>query len=159
MISRPATVAACLALLWFVLSEGDTASWTVGVPAVAVGAALSCLLPRPSPWRVTPAGALGFSVYFVRHAFRGAWDVAMRALGPGRHVEPGFVDYDVRLPPGPARTFFLNAITLLPGTLTANLVSELARVHVIDTRQPNHADLALLETRVARLFGCSAALS
>lgn len=155
MIGRSSIVAACLALLWFVLSEADSASWLVGVPAVAVGSALSCLLP-PRQGELRLRGVLQFIVHFAGQAVRGAWDVALLALGPGRRVAPGFIDYPLQLPVGTARTVFLNSVTLLPGTLTADVTDNVARVHVIDLAQGNIAELRKLEERVAAVFGAPA---
>lgn len=155
MIGRFSIVAACLALLWLILNEADSASWMVGVPAVAVGSALSCLLP-PRQGQLRLRGAVQFAVHFASQAVRGAWDVALRALGPGRRVAPGFIDYPLQLPVGTARAVFLNSVTLLPGTLTADITDNVARVHVIDLAQPNIAELRKLEQRVAALFSAPA---
>lgn len=153
MIGRFLLTAASMALLWVVLNRGDAASWVVGLPSILIGAWLTALLPPPQPWRISPAAALGFVPFFLWNSLRGAWDVTWRALRPGVPIRPGFVDYRLRLPRGPARVLFLDVVTLLPGTLSADVDGDIARVHAIDLREPHEAALAALERRVARLFG------
>ena len=46
-----------------------------------------------------------------------------------------------------------NTVTLLPGTLSADLRGQILVVHVLDARGPAAERLALLERRVADLFG------
>lgn len=67
-------------------------------------------------------------------------------------LNPGLLRYELRIAPGTARVFFVNTVSLLPGTLSADLREDCLWVHVIDASQENYAHLRLLEDRVADLF-------
>lgn len=142
-----------LALVWILLNRGEVASFLVGIPAILLGVWLSSLLPAQPRWSVPAGRLIGFAPFFLQQSLLGGWDVARRALRTKVAVEPGFVTHDLRLAPGPARIFFLDAITLLPGTLSAELVGDQVEVHAIDLSQPIATDLCDLEQRVAGLFG------
>jgi multicomponent Na+:H+ antiporter subunit E len=54
---------------------------------------------------------------FLHQSVSAGIDVAWRALDPRLRAEPGFVLFQPRFPPGPARNTFCAITTLLPGTL------------------------------------------
>lgn len=155
--SRPArrgllSTAAALAVLWGALTGWDATSWVMGAPAVAAGTALTLLFPPRPRWRLSLPGALRFVSWFAVQAVRGALDVSRRTLAWHMPLAPGFRSHPLRLPPGPARLVFVNAITLLPGTLSAEISEDRVVVHMLDTRGDLAADLDALETRVRALF-------
>lgn len=147
--------AALLALLWFVLSGGALSSWVVGLPAIAAALLLVRLLRgRSAPWRLDAAGVLRFAAYFVRESARGGIDVALRVSAPVPRVAPGLLRHRCRLPAGsPARTLFVLCVSLLPGTLVAAVDEHGLLIHALDTGAPVADELAVLEQRVAGLFG------
>lgn len=57
------------------------------------------------------------------------------------------------MPPGLPRVFMANTVSLLPGTLSVELDEEHLRVHVLDQTGAFASELAMIEVRVARLFG------
>jgi multicomponent Na+:H+ antiporter subunit E len=63
------------------------------------------------------------------------------------------VVYPLRLPPGPARPFFAAVLSLLPGTLSIELLDDRVRIHALDDRLPVTETLRRLEDHVAALFG------
>jgi multicomponent Na+:H+ antiporter subunit E len=139
------------ALLWWILTEGAMSSWLVGVPVVAFAVLASgALLPRIS-WSLS--GIIGFIPFFLWRSLYGGVDVARRALHPRMPISPGMIDHRWRLPPGLPRVFMANTVSLLPGTLSAELDEAYLRVHVLDKTAVCASDLAVVETRVARLFG------
>lgn len=142
-----------LALIWGVLTEFRVDAWVFGVPAVLAGAALVLLMPARPGWRLSPAGLLGFMLWFAVQSVRGAADVARRAMLPDMALRPGFRRYRPRLPQGAPRVLFLNSITLLPGTLSAEIAGDGVVVHMLDTRADLDAELGALEARVAAMFG------
>lgn len=71
--------------------------------------------------RLSPPGLLMLAGWFAVQALRGAVDVAGRALGPADRVAPGWYRHPLDLPPGAPQLVMANAITMLPGTLTAEL--------------------------------------
>jgi multicomponent Na+:H+ antiporter subunit E len=141
------------AAVWAVLTQGEAGSWVVGVPAVVAAAACGAWLTVPSPSAVSPLGWLRFIPRFWGYAVAGGVDVAWRAFRPDMGLAPGLFEFPTRLPPGTARVFFMNTISLLPGTLSADVYGDTIRVHAVDTRQPNEEQLVRLEGLIAQLFG------
>lgn len=143
---------ALIAVLWWALSDGDATSWKLGVPAALAAALMITLQPGLSGWRISPLGGLRFAGFYLLQSLRGGVDVALRALKPSLPLAPGFVEYRTRLPRGPARTFFVAVIGLLPGTLTVRIAGRDLTVHVLDCGMPIGESLAQLEVRIAGLF-------
>lgn len=141
---------ALFALLWWVLTEGQPGSWPLGVLFAVLAAALSLALSRPAPW--SAVGFVRFVPFFLWWSLRGGVDVARRACAPSLPIAPGMLTYRLRLPPGRARVFMTAVISLLPGTLSAEIVRNRLFVHVLDQRASSEADLAALEMKVAALF-------
>ncbi len=142
-----------LALIWGVLTEFRVDALYFGVPAILLGAALVFAMPVAPGWRISPAGAVSFALWFAVQSVRGAVDVAQRAFSPAMPLRPGFRSYAPDLPGGAPRVMFLNTITLLPGTLSAEVEGDEVIVHMLDTRADLEADLGALEARIAALFG------
>ncbi|MEN8107930.1 MAG: Na+/H+ antiporter subunit E [Pseudomonadota bacterium] len=139
------------ALLWWILTEGAMNSWLVGVPVVVFAVLASgALLPGIS-WSLP--GIVCFVPFFLWHSLYGGVDVARRALHPRLPISPGLLDYRWRLPPGLPRVFMANTVSMLPGTLSAELDKEFLRVHILDQTGAFASELTVIEARVARLFG------
>jgi multicomponent Na+:H+ antiporter subunit E len=139
--------------VWWLISGGEPDSWLVGAPVVAVAAWAglrlgSCELRL----HVSLPGLLRFLPFFLWESLRGGLDVAFRTLRARPRVRPGFQDHHTKLPEGAARVFFVNCVSLLPGTLAADLREDWVVVHVIDTEAENARELARLERAVARVF-------
>jgi multicomponent Na+:H+ antiporter subunit E len=95
----------------------------------------------------------GFTAWFMWHSMRGGVDVARRALAPQMRLHPGFLRYRLRLPPGHARLFLTNCISLLPGTLSADIEGNELVLHALDTGANVIAETREAERRVGELFG------
>jgi multisubunit Na+/H+ antiporter MnhE subunit len=91
--------------------------------------------------------------FFLWRSLYGGVDVARRALHPKLPISPGLFDYRWRLPPGLPRVFMANTVSLLPGTLSAELGEEYLHVHVLDRSGDFIPELSIVEEHVARLFG------
>lgn len=141
-----------LAALWAGLHWTDPQSWVIGLPTVFLGAAATLLLPASPPPHLSPAGALRLAIFAISGILRGALDVSLLSLRPGRLAQ-GCIEMRTRLPPGRQRRVFALAITLLPGTLTARLDGDHLIVHALDCGPATRRDLDMLEARVAGLFG------
>lgn len=139
-------------LLWLVLSGGEAGSWLVGAPMVATATWLSLRL-----WSAGPAislwGLARFCPWFARQSIAGAVDVALRALRPSMPLYPGLVSQRLRLPEGAPRVALANVISMLPGTLSADLEDDEVTVHALDARQDLRAMILDLEPRIAAVFG------
>jgi multicomponent Na+:H+ antiporter subunit E len=138
--------------LWLVLSDFDPASLAFGAPAILAGAALTAMLPPAPPWRIAPLAALGFAGFFAWQSVRGALDVARRALDPRLPLRPGFRTVILTLGPGPGRVLLANTVSLLPGTLSAEIEGRRLIVHTLDLESDLAAEVAGLEVRVRAVF-------
>ena len=141
------------ALVWWALTGGTVGSWLVGLPAVLIATLISLALVPPFSWSLT--GVVYFLPFFVWQSLRGGTDVAWRAFHPQIPINPGIVKYPLLLPPGLPRVFLINTVSLLPGTLSAELEPDELIVHALDTEQNVLAELKVVEQVVARLFAIS----
>lgn len=98
---------------------------------------------------------LRFVPIFLMRSLLGGADVAWRAFHPGVPIAPELITYPLRLPPGLSRVFMANTVSLLPGTLSAELGENCLTVHVLDGRQDYLSELESVEQNVARMFGAS----
>lgn len=153
---RVSARAALLALFWWVLSNGSLESWVVGGPVVLFATACSLQLSHGVryQWRLT--GLISFLPFFFWRSFCGSIDVARRALHPEVLLEPAFMDYSLSLPEGVPRLFMANVVSLLPGTLSAELLGDSLKVHVLDATADVFGELQSLESRVAGMFALEA---
>jgi multicomponent Na+:H+ antiporter subunit E len=78
--------------------------------------------------------------------------VAGRILRPQMPLNPGFRRYPMRLRGRPARLLFLNSVSLLPGTLSADLDGDVLQVHALDSTADIDAELRALEAKSARVY-------
>lgn len=140
-----------LAFVWWILVEGNRASWYIGAPAVLLSATASAALLSPVSFRWYEL--VRFVPYFLIRSLLGGVDVAWRALHPGMPIDPHLVKYPIKLPPGLPRAFLANSVSLLPGTLTARIGSKSLDVHVLSRRKGIMSELERLEQRVGALFG------
>lgn len=137
------------AALWAILSGGK--GWAFGIPVVLLAATASCLLVPKT--RLSLAGLVRFVPYFAWNSLRGGVDVASRALRPHMPIEPALLRYELQLDDAVARVIMANVVTLLPGTLSADLRGNVLLVHVLNAGGPFPEAFQLLEGRVAGLFG------
>jgi multicomponent Na+:H+ antiporter subunit E len=143
------------ALVWWVLALPRTDGWVAGGLAVALGTLLHTGLGGRSGERIRLRGLLGFIPFFLVQSLRGGADVARRALSPSLPLATGFIRYRIRIPEGPSRVFFMNCISLLPGTISARLQDRSLQVHLLAEDDRVAGRLSLLEEKVAALFGHS----
>lgn len=142
-----------LALLWSLLSDGNRASWLVGIPTVLAGS-WAALRIRPAGGerpRVSLPGLLAFVPLFVGESIRGGTDVALRVLRPRLRLAPGFVSYRTELRSASARLLFVNSVNLLPGTVAVEIDDDLLRIHALDSGADFSSDLRRLESAVGRI--------
>ncbi len=139
------------ALIWWILTEGVPSSWWVGAPVILLAVLASAVLLPTVHW--SWAGLLRFVPFFLWRSLCAGMDVAKRALLPRLPISPGMHDHRWRLPPGLPQVFMANTVSLLPGTLSAELDEKYLRVHVLDQTGAFASKLAVIEARVARVFG------
>lgn len=138
------------ALIWWLLTEGQNDTWSMGVWLVLIGAILSVSMAPPVDWSLF--GVLRFIPFFVRYSLVGGVDVARRAFSRRMALQPAIIEYPLSLSLPQSRLFMVGVISLLPGTLSAEVQDEKLWVHVLDQGNDIQADLQVLERRVASLF-------
>lgn len=142
-------------LIWWILTDGTASSWWIGVPAVVLALIASvALLPTVHfDW----IAFFRFVPFFLVRSLLGGVDVAWRAFHPGLPIAPEFVEYPLRLPPGLARVFMVNVVSLLPGTMTTEIGQNRLKVHVLDGRKDVFQEFEAVEQGVAGMFRISLA--
>jgi multicomponent Na+:H+ antiporter subunit E len=140
--------------LWWVLVEDYPGSWWFGLPMALLAALTSIAFRRPQEKHWSLPGFLQFLPFFLWQSLRGGIDVAGRAFHPRLPLAPGFLELMLHLPPGPARVFLADTLSLLPGTCSVDLDQRgNLRIHALDTASFKEADVRQVEARVAALFG------
>jgi len=132
-------------------------SWVIGLPTVIVATwSYSRLSPRQSS-RVSLSltGVLQILPMFLWESFKGGFDVARRVLRFRPNIDPGLFEYRVMLSSMSARVFFVDLVSLLPGTLSADIHGDRMRIHTLDLGLDSVIELGRLERRVAAVFGQS----
>lgn len=141
------------AIIWWILTDGSASSWWIGVPVILLAVITSnALIP---PTRLAWSGLLRFIPFFFTRSLMGGVDVAWRAFHPSLPIAPDLIAYPLRLPSGLPQVFMANTVSLLPGTLSAELGQSALQVHVLDRRKDFVAELEAVEINVARVFGVS----
>lgn len=138
------------ALLWWVLTEGANHSWWMGGIMALIAALINSRMTPPQSFSFR--GLFHFVPFFIWHSLKGGIDVAWRAFRPNMAISPALVTYPLRLPSGSPQIFMTNAISLLPGTLAADLEESVLKVHVLDGQGAYRSDLALLEQKIAAVY-------
>ncbi|MFU8818906.1 MAG: Na+/H+ antiporter subunit E [Desulfurivibrio sp.] len=141
-----------LTAIWLILTGGRSDAWLPGLVVVIAAALASLLLPVTHTWSWRPGGLCRFLPFFLHRSLLAGLDVARRALAPDPALRPGLHRYRWQLPPGPARIFFANTVSLLPGTLSVGLDRETLLIHTINADRELGEDLADLERMVGLLF-------
>ncbi len=142
-----------LGALWFTIAGAqDPSSWIIGLPAVIAAAWCYESLSRDRRYPLSMLAVAQFVPLFFWESFKGGIDVARRVIGPRLRVDPGLVDYRLGLTLPSARVFFVDLVSLLPGTLSADMQGDMLRVHVLDLSVDPAGDLRRLERLVAAIF-------
>jgi multicomponent Na+:H+ antiporter subunit E len=143
-------VSLALALLWFALNGFERL--LVGLLAAAAGGVLAGALASERPYRWRPLRLVGFVGFFVAESFRGGVDVAWRALRRELPIQPAFRWFRHGLPAGQPRTLLVSILSLLPGTLSADLVDDGATLVVHTLTTGASASVERLQSRIRWLF-------
>ncbi len=146
-VARLLVRASGFAALWAILGGGE--GWSIGVPVIFIAAAAAPVVAPASRWSL--AGLARFVPYFFWNSLRGGVDVAARALHPGLPIDPAVLRYEMRLESSVARVLMANTVTLLPGTLSADLQGNVLSVHVLNVSGAVTDMLETLERRVGDL--------
>jgi multicomponent Na+:H+ antiporter subunit E len=141
-----------LAGVWWLLSDGDPSAWLIGLPAVGAAAWSARRLRSPSKGGFSVLGLVRFLPFFFWESVRGGVDVAARTLAPRMRIRPGHTVFYTRLSRMQARVFFANCVSVLPGTLAADLHEDRLDIHLLDSESSHLDELRRLERAVARVY-------
>lgn len=141
-----------LAVIWLILTGAEPAGLLPGVVVVIPAAAASLLLPPARSWTWRPMGLLRFFPFFLGRSLLAGIDVARRAFSIDTRLEPTLVNFHWRLAAGPARVFFANTVSLLPGTLSVGFDRDKLLIHSLDRNADQEEKLRRLEALVDDLF-------
>lgn len=143
--------AVLLAVAWIVVSEGRVAFWYYGLGTVAIALVVSVRMrplrrpsrPRPWAWAVLMVWAAG-------RAVAGAVDVARRALGPGRLVDPVEEDLEVVVPMDRGGLIAVAMSNLMPGSLVHRIGDDSIGMHALARELDAPKGWRALQKRLAR---------
>lgn len=157
-----------LSAVWLMLTAGDLVSWAIGLPFIAMAILLqpdsktsdetkhetsddkTILKSSPFPKIL---GLIQFSFFFIVESVRGGWDVSRRVLARKPKVDPVFFDYSMQLQLPSSKQFFMSSVSLLPGTLSADLRNNQVRIHSLDQDTNTTQGVKRLEYLVGKIFG------
>lgn len=152
MVQRALPQLVLLVVVWWALVDGSPRAWLAGALAVSVGYAAYRLSGGHRPTGLRPSHVAGFLFYFAWQSVLGGWDVSRRALTPRLPLRPELLKHPLTLSSRESRIFFTNALSLLPGTIGADLRGDDLVVHLLVGGPDAAARTLELERRVARLF-------
>jgi multicomponent Na+:H+ antiporter subunit E len=140
--------------LWVVLAGyADLSSWIVGIPTIFASIWANDRLTNRKQKGISITGILRLMPIFLLESFKGGIDVSRRVIGRRIDVQPGLFGYQIRVAAPAGRVLFVVLVSLLPGTLSADLQGDHLRVHTLDTGNDAAAELDRLENLVAGCFG------
>jgi multicomponent Na+:H+ antiporter subunit E len=138
--------------VWWLLVGADAAAWGFALAAIPAATAASLGLRPARAVRLRWAGLPPFAGRFLLESLLSGFDVARRALDPRLPLEPDFLEVPLGLAEETPRVLLAATVTLLPGTLTAEIEADRLLIHTIDRGAPTAARIRRMEGLVARLF-------
>jgi multicomponent Na+:H+ antiporter subunit E len=138
---------------WLILFGVTSPDFIVGILAAVAATLTSLHLLPPRRWRLKPIALAKLFLRFTIQSIVAGIDVARRALDPRMPLQPGFVTYPVRFPPGPIRNTFATLTSLLPGTVPAGYQNGQIVYHCLDIDQPVVSQLAAEEAALVQALG------
>jgi multicomponent Na+:H+ antiporter subunit E len=113
--------------VWLLLTDGKPAALGFGFTFVLCATVASYLLRRIKKQRISQTDTFvniiklpKFIIYFLWQSFKGGIGVAKEALSSRISVKPGFYIYLYQfLQPNQVQEIFINMVSLLPGSLSA----------------------------------------
>lgn len=145
--------AAMLSALWWVLTGGTAAAWSMGVVSVACATVASIVLLPPRAHGFAIRELPGFLAFFLFQSVKGGMQVAMMAIRPRLDLQPTMQEIRLRLPDESSRILLACTMSLLPGTMSAGLHGDKLLLHVLDRRLRIEQAVRNAEARIARLLG------
>lgn len=130
------------------------AELAVGLLAAAAATWVSLRLLPPGPGRLRYGALVRLAWRFLWHSVVAGIDVARLAFAPRLALRPGWLNYQVRIPPGPGRATFGALTSLVPGTLAVGAgPGDTLVYHCLDPSQPVAQGLAAEEALLIEAQG------
>ncbi len=139
--------------VWLSLTRGEMSSIAIGLVAVAVTTAMSIRVLPPARGRLHVRRLPGFLWRFGVASLVGGADVARRAMALRPGLAPDLIVCRLELASVRQRVLLANLVTLLPGTLSADLNEFELTVHALDVNQDIRSRIHSLELQVQSLWG------
>ncbi|HEV8463511.1 MAG TPA: Na+/H+ antiporter subunit E [Pseudolabrys sp.] len=141
-------------VFWVIIAGTEPVDLLFGAPAALIVTWASLQLLPPGTRRLRVVALARLVPRFLYQSIGAGVDVAWRALDPRLSLQPGFVTYRPRLPPGAALSAFCTVTSLLPGTLPSG-TDESGRlmIHCLDKDQPIANQLATEEALLMEALG------
>lgn len=109
--------------------------------------------PAATHPRMRLVAAIPMTVWLLGRMFVSAVQLARIVLDPRLPPEPGIVRFRTDLTSPAARTVLANAITLVPGTMTLEIIGDELTVHSFTPDAVEDIATAALQNRIAAVFG------
>jgi multicomponent Na+:H+ antiporter subunit E len=145
-----------LLVVWLILTAGDLASLIIAAPFIALAIWLrpvADIRSDKTSLLVNIIGLAQFAWFFILESLRGGVDVSRRVVAPDIRVDPVFYDYSMQLQIPHAQQLFISSISLLPGTLCADLNNNQIHIHTLDQHMDTAQGIRRLEFLVGKIFG------
>lgn len=141
-----------LTTVWWILTEGKTSSWGVGLICIPLALVVSLILLPPGLSRFSFAGLFIFFTHFLIQSLKSGIQVALMAVRLDPDLHPNILIISLRLPEGLGRVILVNTLNLIPGSLSVNLTASNLYLHVLDQRQPIEVQVRSIEEQIARML-------
>ena len=142
-------------LLWMVLTGWQLNSLLVGGIFILFASFLSTSLTQADNIpknHINIQYLPSFLYYFITQSLRGGWDTAKLALTPKQKLSPGVINYKIALLNESHLFTFMQVLSLLPGTVSADLKKDQLVIHVLDINSFNLAEIDECHTWVCKLL-------
>ena len=137
-------------IIWMVLTNGNMLSLWIGLPSTVVAAVTSMALIPPLKWNFN--AFLKFIPFFFKHSLMGGFDVMWRVFHPTLPINPDLVRYRLSIPEGFAQDIMVDAISLLPGTLSVEVEDNVLSIHVLNVENDIQREVSLIESHLSEIF-------
>lgn len=144
-------------VLWWSLVESTLSSWLIGIIVVPFATWLSVTLYRnndktaENTANFSFVGLLTFLPFFAWQSLRGGCQTALLALS-SRVAPADFIEFETCLSGRREKILFMHIISLMPGSVSANINGQIIRIHILDINEYSEDSLRDCEHRLSKIF-------
>jgi multicomponent Na+:H+ antiporter subunit E len=146
---------ALFCIIWVLLTGWQLSSWSVGGVFIIMASLLSLYLApqqQTVPGKINPTKLFLFFCYFFIQSLRGGWSTAKLALRPKQKLSPGVIKYPIELVNESHIFTFMQVISLLPGTISAEHNCREVIIHILDLNSFSRAEIDNCYAWVSKLL-------